>query len=168
MNDGALHHAVLVSDPAGLVSYYLDGVLVDSGETPPVLDGNIMPMMIGQNPDTDNRTWDGLIDDVALWARPLSEDEVLAIANSGVSLGDLVGTQPEPPPGDRPFALESVGVNANGAFTVTIPAGETADIEYSTNLIDWEVIATGVTGTLEETDAGRLAAPEGYYRAAEQ
>lgn len=69
----------------------------------------------------------------------------------------------DPSPG-RPFVLENVGLNAAGALRVDIPAGVTADIEYSTDLIEWETIATGVMGTVEETDPVRLAAPEGYYR----
>ncbi|MFT4637923.1 MAG: hypothetical protein ACI8T1_001238 [Verrucomicrobiales bacterium] len=62
-------------------------------------------------------------------------------------------------------SLENVGFDAAGAFGVTIPEGITADIEYSTDLQNWQVIATEVTGTVNETDAGRMAAPAGYYRA---
>ncbi len=63
------------------------------------------------------------------------------------------------------FELEAVGIGEGGGFTVTIPAGITVDVEYSTDLVQWEVIATGATGTLEETDPDRLAGPAGYYRA---
>ncbi len=165
VNDGQIHHVALVSDPAnGNVRLYIDGVLREEGAAP-ALENNPMPMMIGQNPDTDDRTWDGLIDDVALWSRPLTEAEVGMIAGSEVSLGELAGVPSGGGGGERLFDLLDAGLNANGAFTVTIPDGLTSDIEYSTNLVDWEVIATGVTGLLEETDATRLAAPEGYYRA---
>ncbi|MEM7383710.1 MAG: hypothetical protein AAF514_02090, partial [Verrucomicrobiota bacterium] len=61
--------------------------------------------------------------------------------------------------------LMGVGINANGAFGLTLPDGVTADIEFSTDLINWEIIATDVSGVLEETDAGRIASPEGFYRA---
>ena len=61
--------------------------------------------------------------------------------------------------------LENVGFNDSNAFSVTLPNGVTADIEYSTDLINWEVIAPGVTGTVSETDATRMDAPAGYYRA---
>ncbi len=63
------------------------------------------------------------------------------------------------------IVLTDVGINANGVFGLTLPDGVSADIEFSTDLIDWEVIAPGATGTLEETDVGRLAAPAGFYRA---
>jgi hypothetical protein len=61
--------------------------------------------------------------------------------------------------------LEGVGITENGVFGLTISDGGTADIEYSTDLENWEVIAPGVSGALEETDADRIAAPAGFYRA---
>ncbi len=90
----------------------------------------------------------------------IAEVELLGIPK------DLDGGQD----GDRLAALENVGFNAGGNFSVTIPAGETADgstvdIEFSTDLLNWESIATGLTGTVEETDAGRQGEPTGFYRA---
>jgi hypothetical protein len=88
----------------------------------------------------------------------LSDEDVLADFEASaegfgrVTLGD-------------PFTLENVGITANGVFGVTIPDGVTTDIEYSTDLIDWEVIAPDVSSALEETDADRIAAPSGFYRA---
>jgi hypothetical protein len=66
--------------------------------------------------------------------------------------------------GDRFTTLQDVGITANGVFGITIPDGATADIEYSTDLVNWEAIAPGVTGAVEETDSGRIAAPAGFYR----
>ena len=45
-------------------------------------------MMIGENPDARNRTWSGIIDDVGVWNRPISEDEVVQLFGS--SIGDLI------------------------------------------------------------------------------
>ncbi|MGY8690733.1 MAG: hypothetical protein ACKVHP_23720, partial [Verrucomicrobiales bacterium] len=67
--------------------------------------------------------------------------------------------------GDRFATLENVGITGNGLFGVSVPDGVTADIEYSTDLQNWEIIAPGITGAVEETDAGRIAAPAGFYRA---
>ncbi len=83
VNDGEIHHLVLVSDPdGGEVRFYSDGELVSTGGAP-AIQSNDNPMMIGQNPDTGNRTWDGLIDDVGIWDRPITGEEVATIYNGG-------------------------------------------------------------------------------------
>ncbi|MCP4817411.1 MAG: LamG domain-containing protein, partial [Planctomycetaceae bacterium] len=61
---------------------YSDGELVSTGGAP-AIQSNDNPMMIGQNPDTGNRTWDGLIDDVGIWDRPITGEEVATIYNGG-------------------------------------------------------------------------------------
>ena len=42
--------------------------------------------------------------------------------------------------------------------------GLALDIEYSADLIDWSVIAAGVTDPFVDTDADRVGGREGYYR----
>ncbi len=151
----------LVVKSGDTLTYYRNGAEVASSTITgsPV---NAQPLYLGgQN---GNEIFSGLFDEVAVFDRALSAAEVTDVYNRGLA-GEPLGGGESPGGGDRPFTLENVGLSASGAFTMTIPAGETADIEYSTNLIDWEVIATSVTDTVEETDAGRLAAPEGYYRA---
>ncbi|MEM7383360.1 MAG: LamG-like jellyroll fold domain-containing protein, partial [Verrucomicrobiota bacterium] len=92
VNDGEIHHVVIVSEPDVAVRFYLDGELVEEGPAP-ATDNNdgANPMMIGENPDGRGRTWDGLIDDVALWNRPLSADEVAELNGSGASVAELIG-----------------------------------------------------------------------------
>ena len=70
--------------------------------------------------------------------------------------------------GDRFAILQDVVLAADGAdggMSFTLPEGVTADIEYSTDLVTWEVISAGATGNFVETDADRAAAAGGYYRA---
>jgi len=70
--------------------------------------------------------------------------------------------------GDRFAILQDVVLAADGAdggMSFTLPEGVTADIEYSTDLVTWEVISAGATGNFAETDADRAAAAGGYYRA---
>ena len=74
---------------------------------------------------------------------------------------------PPVPPGES-FDLGSVFISDGGNVAFDLPEGVTADIEYSIDLIGWEVIATGVTGSYEDTDAARGALDVGYYRAVEQ
>ena len=83
ITDGELHHIVLVSDPEnGEVRLYSDGELVSTGGAP-AIQSNENPMMIGENPDARNRTWSGIIDDVGIWDRPITEAEIATIWNGG-------------------------------------------------------------------------------------
>ena len=82
ITDDAFHHIVLVSDPEnGEVRLYSDGELVSTGGAP-AIQSNDNPMMIGENPDARNRTWHGMIDDVGIWARPITEDEICLLYTS--------------------------------------------------------------------------------------
>ncbi len=84
INDGELHHIVLVSDPENdEVRLYSDGELASTGVAP-VIQSNENPMMIGENPDARNRTWSGIIDDVGIWNRPLSEDESKFLSENSI------------------------------------------------------------------------------------
>ena len=92
IDDGEYHHVAVVSVPEDRVELWLDGDLVSTGPAP-ALENGANPMMIGENPDALGRTWDGGVDDVAAWNRPLSEDEVQRIfaqGQEGNSIGDLI------------------------------------------------------------------------------
>jgi hypothetical protein len=83
VNDGEIHHLVLVSDPAnGSVTLYVDGQ-VEGTSGAPNLENNDKPLMIGENPDARNRTWSGLIDDIGIWNRPLTENEITYLYKGG-------------------------------------------------------------------------------------
>ncbi len=66
-------------------------------------------------------------------------------------------SDPTPPP-------VKVGISPNGAFSIAIPEGQVVDLEFSEDMFTWEIIATSVTGTFEESDAARIALRKGYYR----
>ncbi|MFT4639086.1 MAG: hypothetical protein ACI8T1_002410 [Verrucomicrobiales bacterium] len=124
-------------------------------------------ILVGAQRDDNGAVTDGLkgslsIARVRVFDSALSDGDVLAdFESSAAAFGRDVGGGVG---GDR-FNLENVGITANGVFGATVPDGVTADIEYSTDLVNWEVIAPGVTGAIEETAAARTAAPSGYYRA---
>jgi hypothetical protein len=170
VNDGELHHIALVSEPDVAVRLFVDGELVEEGSAP-TLEDNVMPMMIGQNPDTADRTWNGLIDDIAFWTRPLTNDEVVTLATSGASLNQILTLGPvkPPPAGEAPVIAivsgpGSIGVSFTGA------ANTTYNIEYSQDLQTWEVVEPGLQGEInfEDSDAARLGRAAGYYRGVEQ
>ncbi len=109
----------------------------------------------------------------AAWAPTDSAEEALFILFLRHSLGqesiqallELDAVEPVDPGVPTVLApLANVVRTANGV-AFDIPEGQTLDIEYSTDLQDWSVIANGVTGIYEDTDAGRLGSVEGYYRA---
>jgi hypothetical protein len=112
VSDGALHHMVAITEHQVSTRLWVDGMLVSiSDATPPVIVNNgngaqpfpdNPPLLIGENPQTGNRTWNGLIDDVAIWNRPLTEAEVSTLWNNGTgtSLGSLLDPNTAPVPGD--------------------------------------------------------------------
>ena len=77
---------------------YVDGELVGSDTSGYVLQNRNNAMQIGGNPDAGNRGWNGNIDDVAVWDRVLTADEVSSIYNGGdgASIGSLTSGVPEP------------------------------------------------------------------------
>ncbi len=98
VDDGAIHNVIIINDPAVGTSYYLDGVLAGQGPAG-APQGNDFPMMIGENADGggNGRQWNGLIDDVAVWNRPLSEEEVLLVVG-GPSVGEQIAAGASGPP----------------------------------------------------------------------
>jgi hypothetical protein len=64
----------------GSVSVYLDGVLDASAETATPIMANEYNVEIGRNPEGTDRTWDGLIDELVIYNRALSDVEVLFLA----------------------------------------------------------------------------------------
>jgi hypothetical protein len=82
VNDGQIHHVVAVSEAGVSTRLYIDGVLDSTGGVPSI-GNNDLQVRIGDNPDTNNREWEGLIDDVAIWGRVLTDDEIAAIWNGG-------------------------------------------------------------------------------------
>jgi hypothetical protein len=110
VNNGVFHHMVAVSEHQVSTRLWVDGVLVSTGGPPTINnegnDGQPFPdnppLLIGENPQTGNRTWDGPIDDVAIWNRPLTDIEILSLWNNGTgaSLGSLIDPNTAPVPGD--------------------------------------------------------------------
>lgn len=102
VNDGAWHHMVAISDPwnAWNTQLWVDGALAATGARPN-LENRANRMMIGGNPDDspNHRSWNGNIDDVAVWSRPITGDEVVALYNAGAgaSVGSLAGTMFDDP-----------------------------------------------------------------------
>jgi hypothetical protein len=102
VNNGALHHLVAITENGVSTRLWVDGMLVETSamNVPPTLsnDGNL-DLYIGENPGARGRYWDGLIDDVAIWNRPLLDSEIASLWNggTGAAVGSLI---PAVVPGD--------------------------------------------------------------------
>jgi hypothetical protein len=105
VSDGALHHLVAISENGVNTRFWVDGMLVSTGPAPVISNAGNLDLYIGENPGARGRYWDGLIDDVAIWNRPLLDTEITSLWNggTGAALGSLI---PADVPGD---------VNGDGA-----------------------------------------------------
>ncbi|HUF63660.1 MAG TPA: PA14 domain-containing protein [Verrucomicrobiales bacterium] len=149
-------HVVIVNDTtAGETHLYVNGVHVGTWAGTFELAGEVAVM--AARPTLVDAMADGSV--MYGWATydtALTGEDIAALAEA-------------PPPGDGgevpPIVIGDVIVSAGGGIAFTLPDGVTADVEYSRDVIAWEVIASGVSGPFEDTDATRIARPEGYYRA---
>ena len=143
--DGEWHHVVGVSDPDSfLTAIYIDGVQVATGVAPNLQnkrggDATIPDLFIGANPQAANREWNGQIDDVAVWGRGLTQEEVTEIFEAGVSLEELLG-------GAQGLEITNItfdpSVGDNGQFSITFTStpGASYSLNYSSDLEDFSFI----------------------------
>ena len=73
------HHVAAVYDGAAMM-IYLDGALDNSVATTEALEISDANVLIGTNPDEPGRYWDGLIDEVLIYNRAVTENEILFLA----------------------------------------------------------------------------------------
>jgi len=82
-DDGSYHHAVMSYDDGNSLDLYIDGSSV-AGTTSidgSGLDGSLAPD-IGRTPN-ENNYFDGLLDDLRIYSKPLSSSEVSNLYNTG-------------------------------------------------------------------------------------
>ena len=115
-------------------------------------------MQIGGNPDAGGRQWLGIIDDVAIWDRALTDAEVADIYNggTGASIASLTGIDTTPTASSGSEEISSFSFNADDevelALTGLVPGREYQLIrtqDLSLDFSAWDVIGGIVTG---ETD----------------
>ena len=85
VNDGHWHYVAGVYDQEKLY-LYIDGNLDVSAEAPGTIRVNDEPVYIGENSQTPNRFWNGLIDDVRIYSYALSAEEISEIAQNALLL----------------------------------------------------------------------------------
>jgi hypothetical protein len=94
--DGLWHHIVAISEHGVSTRLWVDGVLEATGGAPSIAQSNANNnlLCIGCNPD-NGREFNGLIDDLAMWDRPLTPEEIGLIHSRGLAGSDLASI-PEP------------------------------------------------------------------------
>ncbi len=88
VNDEAWHHFVAISDKDAAnfgTRLYIDGEVYTENANPANLANNGKRVKIGDNPDTGNRSWNGLLDDIAIWKRVITEDEIKILRSRPLS-----------------------------------------------------------------------------------
>ncbi len=159
-------HYLVVQDGVTL-TYHRDGTVIGTNEITD-FPTNELPLFLGGQPTSNGSTTEGFsgtLKEVAIFDRALSEAEVIEVYTRGLndqSLGTVGG---DPEPAEPQQVLSKIGFGVNGAFGFDLPDNVTGEIEYSTDLKNWEVIATGTVGGFDDTDATRAGEPAGYYRA---
>ena len=119
---------------------------------------------------------------VAVTTTTIDAREEFDLANDGDDPLIFFGAVPPKPESvDSEIPLGSTGIDRRthllqqaGGITgvsrtaagvgLALPEGTTYDIEYSADLVTWSVIASDVSGSYEDSDAGRIGGPAGYYR----
>lgn len=152
-------HHVAYRYEDGVQSIHVDGEQISESEQGAV--ASAAEILVGTTTVTDDRDFTGGLDDVRIYSSALPNGAIAAIAAGAGGGGGGGGGDP----GDRPGVIAAVAkAGADGAVSFDFPAGTAFDVDYSTDLQNWTVIATDVTGAFQDTDAARIAAPEGYYR----
>jgi hypothetical protein len=165
VDDGALHHLVAISENGVSTRLWVDGELVATGGAPAVANAGNLDLYIGENVGARGRYWDGLIDDVAIWNRPLLDAEIASLWNggTGASLGSLI---PAIVPGDvngdgavNNTDFEAIRMNFLQSVTARASGDLNADgfVDFA-DFREWKDNAPGVGSSL----AGSVPEPTAY------
>ncbi|HUR45824.1 MAG TPA: LamG-like jellyroll fold domain-containing protein, partial [Candidatus Saccharimonadales bacterium] len=158
------HFAATFDSASGNMKLYTNGVVAVQNSTPMRPIGAYPPSWnpgigIGNQSGTINHaSFDGLIDDLALYSRALSAAEIQSIYNSG-SAGKAGLSQPP---------MLSLQTQSGGSMRLTIAGvpGRSYEVQVSTNLLNWlawtQVNSTGTNSVVDSNTAGQ---PRRFYRA---
>jgi hypothetical protein len=158
--DDEWHFLILVSNPElDLAQLWVDGQLEGENSGLALVNGGL-PMMIGENPGARNRTWNGLIDDVAFFNRALTEDEHMQLWNDGEGATvDEVFLGGGSPLGFRITNIEILEAEGETPKRVRVTWASRDNQFYAVDtsttipvsVDDWEEAADGVDSGGEET-----------------
>lgn len=138
IDDTLFHHFVGVVEAGVGVKFYLDGQLVGSVDGNAQLGDSDEFLSIGGNPAAAGdlfRTWEGVIDDMAIWNRPLQAGEISLLYNNGtgVALADVLNPVDSDSDGMPDFYENIHGLNPNSD-----DAGDDPDGDGLVNLAEFD------------------------------
>jgi len=146
VDDGNWHHLVAVSDSSGAAfggALYIDGKLDVTSPGVAALVGNGQQMMIGNNPGSPARSWNGDLDEVAIWNRVLTASEITNLYSSGKPLSQLLSSTTDVPfPPEGKFSTQFPAPNA-----INILVDSTINIVHQDGKTAWA--STNVTMNLD-------------------
>jgi len=140
VHDGQWHHAVAVLPEGGLmedVMFYLDGEPLDTFQigngTNPFLTTEGIDFNIGRSGPRGDRHFEGLIDEVRIYSRVLSQNDIREMMETSFAATNPLASNPQPTDGSR---NESTWVNLSwrpGVFAVShdIYLGDNYDEVYN-------------------------------------
>jgi hypothetical protein len=110
VNDGRWHHVAGTYDGT-TARLYVDGIADGLVATSGPIARNTERVYIGENPEAPGRQWSGLIDDVRVYSRALSEDEIRYLADATPGDGSLYVPLASPAELHEAEALGSRSIN---------------------------------------------------------
>lgn len=176
VTDGEIHHIVAITEDGVSTRLYIDGSLDGTNLTAPTVGtgDSATYMMIGNNPDSTGRSWNGIIDDLAIWNRPLDDTEIGLIWNGGdgSSIASLTGIDTGAPT-DGP-TVTGFGFNASTGAVELSMAGldDTRNYQMRRSILldgtDWVdvggLFTGGTSNTFEDPTPPTGAGAEAYYQ----
>jgi CubicO group peptidase (beta-lactamase class C family) len=126
---GAWQHVAVTYD-AGTLRFYIDGVARGVSTSAPVPVARVAPIRIGGRATDDQRGFDGAIDEVQIWDRALSQQEIQT--NMGI---ELTGSEPGmlaylPMNEGQGQTVADLTANGNNGSLGSTPSADPADPDW--------------------------------------
>lgn len=159
LNDGGWHHVVGRARNGVDFTMWIDGILVETRtDVLPNITDNFSILQIGGNPEAAGRTWDGRLDDIAVWKRALTDNEVTTLFFNGNELQHLIDNDvtPTDPPVIVDVEINACFFDGAGDFNVDVTGlNPTANYQMMRSLLldgtDWLDVGTAFTGGATNT-----------------
>ncbi|MEM7386118.1 MAG: LamG domain-containing protein, partial [Verrucomicrobiota bacterium] len=148
--DGDWTHVAVTAIKEGAVLFYVNGENVGESATNEFFGAtNTSPFFIGNRADKTTTDFQGVIDDVALFNRVLSANEIIDIMG-----GEFGG--PGPGVETQPFSITNLTRNSStGELSLawdSVPGARYA-LEFSSDLLEWTALTPAITA---DSDSAKL------------